>query len=76
MNEDRLRNYLLDLGSILREKAVAAKHEKQQNGEAYNIGYLMALHEVVSIMQSQADQFGIALDEIGLDGINPEVDLL
>lgn len=76
MNEDRFRNYLLDLGSILRETAVAAKHKEQQNSDAYNIGYLMALLEVISVMQSQAVQFGIALDEIGLEGIDPETDLL
>ena len=36
----------------------------------------MAMHEVISLMQEQANSFGINLKEIGLDGIDPEQDIL
>ena len=49
---------------------------KSENPEAYNLGYLMAWHEIVSLMQSQATQFNIDLQSIGLEGIDPERDLL
>jgi len=36
----------------------------------------MGFHEVVSLMQEQAIAFGIPLDAIGLEGVEPERDLL
>ena len=76
MNDDRFKNYLVDLGLIVKEKAMEAAATKKKSGEAYNLGYLMAWHEIVSLMQSQAAQFKIDLPLIGLEKINPERDLL
>ncbi len=36
----------------------------------------MGLHEAVSLMQQQAVAFDLRLDEIGLEGLDPERDLL
>jgi hypothetical protein len=36
----------------------------------------MAFCEVVSLMQSQADAFGIPFERLSLDGIDPETDLI
>ena len=76
MSDDPVKNYLLDLGSIVKEKAMGAAITKSENPEAYNLGYLMAWHEIVSLMQSQATQFNIDLQSIGLEVIDPERDLL
>ena len=76
MNDERFKNYLLDFGSIVMDKAINAKRSKLQNHDAYHVGYLMALHEIVSLMQSQAKQFAITYQEIGLEGLDPELDLL
>jgi hypothetical protein len=72
--------YLLDLGRLVSERASDAKHDKEaatgaEDG-AYAAGRLMGLHEVVSLMQEQAVAFGIPLKDIGLEGIDPERDLL
>jgi len=36
----------------------------------------MAMHEVISLMQQQANAFGLDVKDIGLDGISPERDLV
>lgn len=76
MGENRFENYLRDLGTLVREKAMNAQCVKSQKNDPYDIGYLMAWHEVVSLMQSQANQFDITLSQIGLDEIDPQKDLL
>jgi hypothetical protein len=42
----------------------------------YSLGYLMAYHEVISLLQQQAVAFGISLESLGLHDIDPENDLL
>jgi len=73
-------HYLRDLGSLIRELAVRAKQESDdgQGSDAsqFLLGRLGALHEVTSLMQQQALAFGIALEELALDGIDPDRDLL
>jgi hypothetical protein len=72
--------YLLDLGRLVSERAANAKQDTEAatgaEGRAYAAGRLMGLHEVVSLMQEQAVAFGIPLKDIGLEGIDPERDLL
>jgi len=73
-------NYILDLGVLIAEKASEAKklRDEAMNTDGYDFqqGYLMALHEVVSLMQQQADVFGIRRADIGLDNLEPERDLM
>jgi len=81
MKDDRLiLNYLCDLGDLIKEKALEAKRNKDgSTGQAdydYELGRLMGYHEVVSLMQQQAQTFGISLDKIHLSDIDPEKDLL
>jgi hypothetical protein len=72
--------YLRDLGVLLKEMALKAKAEADASEDtedrAYAQGRLMALHEVVSLMQQQATAFELDLSDLGLDGIEPERDLL
>jgi hypothetical protein len=39
-------------------------------------GRLMACNEIISLMQQQAVAFGLSLEEISLDGIDPDNDLV
>lgn len=71
--------YLRDLGILLKEKALEAKEESgtaPEDERAFALGRLMAFHEVISLMQQQAHAFGITLEELGLDDIQPEKDLV
>jgi len=80
MDKSQYENYLLDLIVLLKEKALEAKQAKDalSNHEArdYELGRLMAYHEVISLMQQQAVVFGISLNEIGLEDVDPERMLL
>lgn len=71
--------YLRDLGVLIKEIALRAKQEAVTASEADRgvaLGRLMAMHEVVSLMQQQADAFGLDLKDVGLDGIRPDRDLV
>jgi hypothetical protein len=75
------KNYLVDLCLIIKENAIKAKKEsellkQEKNSKEYSLGYLMAYHEIVSLIQQQANAFGIELTEIKMKDINPEKDLL
>jgi hypothetical protein len=80
MNHNECTAYVRDLGLIIKEKALEAKQAKESSRDAANhqfdVGRLMAFHEVVSLMQQQADAFGIPLKEINLDDLDPEEVLL
>jgi hypothetical protein len=80
MNSKKYETYLYDLGILLKEKARGAKIDRDNAIDTkdydYNLGYLMAFHEVISIMKQQADVFDIHQKNIGLNDIEPEADLL
>lgn len=72
--------YLYDLGLILRERALEAVAERDaapQGSEArlFQSGRVMAFNEVISIIQQQAQAFGIPLSDLRLDGVEPDRDL-
>lgn len=71
--------YVRDLCTLLKEKAMEAKAESQAASgtqREFALGRLMAFHEVISLMQQQAQAFGIALEVLGLEDIEPERDLI
>jgi hypothetical protein len=77
---EQLQNYLLDLGQLVKEYAMAAvaereKHRGQPAQEFYD-GYVLGFHRIVSLMQQQALAFGIDLKALELDGIDPDCDLV
>lgn len=80
MNNSECTAYVHDLGLLIKEKAFEAKSAKESSIGAVNhqfdLGRLMAFHEVVSLMQQQAEAFGIPLQEIGLADLDPEKELL
>jgi hypothetical protein len=81
MNDhEKLKNYLFDLGQLVKEHAMGAvaereKHRGQPVQEFYD-GYVLGFHRIVSLMQQQALAFGIDLKELKLDGIEPDRDLV
>ncbi len=76
MEEEVFRNYLKDLGTLLREQALQAKAEKIKNPDQYNVGRLMTFHEIISLMYSQCEAFGIPLSALGWANIDPDKEYL
>jgi len=77
----KYKHYLHDLGEIVKTRAFEAKEERtkeQQGSPAYDFqcGRLVAFNEVISILQQQAEGFGINLEELNLDDIDPDRDLV
>jgi len=79
-NSNVFENYLFDLGMILKEMALDAKKTKNEavatDNHDYELGYLMAFHEIISLMLDQANLFEISPEQIGLSDIDPDGDLL
>jgi hypothetical protein len=77
----RYKNYLLDLGFLIKEEALAAR--KKRDGEkkgsreySFESGRLMAFHYIIGLMQQQANAFGIPLEDLRLEDVDPDKDLL
>ncbi len=68
--------YLMDTGFLIKEAALEAKRDLGTTGDPYKLGYLMAMHTIVSLLQQQADTFQIPRQKLKLDDIDPEKDLL
>lgn len=79
-DDQRYKNYLLDLGNEIRRRALEAKAEvtsaRDPATKEFETGRLMALNEVVSLMQQQAAGFGIPLTDLRLADIEPDRDLV
>jgi hypothetical protein len=74
------RNYLFDLGFLLRERALEAKQSfgaaKGTADEAFQSGRLMAYYEVLSLLVGQARSFELPVEDLHLCGLVPNRDLL
>ena len=77
INEKTAQHYLLDLGTFLKEQAVAARRNSKSNGptDRFALGRLTAYHEIISLMQQQALAFGLSVVNLSLHDIDPERDL-
>ncbi len=84
-----LGGYLLDLIDLIKDEAfygikmynkshIKGKDYSKDNsyGEGYNCGYAHAYSRVISLMLQQAESFCIPLPDLGLDGIDPNKDLM
>jgi hypothetical protein len=77
MNDnDKWKNYLLDLGQFVKEYAPEAVAEREkhrgQPAQGFYDGYVLSFHRIVSLMQQQALAFGTDLKGLKLDGIKPD----
>ncbi|MGG7607115.1 hypothetical protein [Massilia sp. BKSP1R2A-1] len=68
--------YLHDLGLLLKELAIEAKQKASDGGSDFSVGYLAGFHRVISLMQQQGEAFHIPMSAIGLEGIDPDDDLV
>jgi hypothetical protein len=77
---DVYRNYLMDLGFLLRERALEAKdrrdHMRDTSSGPFQQGRAMAYYEVVSLMLNQCVAFGLDPSDLRLEGLEPDRDLL
>ena len=69
-------NFLHDLGILLKEMALEAKQTAEYSQTDFAVGYMAGFHRVISLMQQQAEAFGIPLQELALDGIDPDAELV
>ncbi len=79
MHEEKVKRYLIDSITLLKEQAIEAKKEAdnpKESFEDYNKGELMAYCSVFSLLKHQASVFNIDEKEIGLTDIETELDLL
>jgi hypothetical protein len=73
------KNYLFDLGYLLRERALEAKaaHDaaKGADDEAFQSGQRIAYYAVMSLLISQAKSFHLPIEDLHLEGLDPDRDL-
>ena len=79
-DDDTVKNYLFDLGGLIKEYALAAIEERgkqsDRGAQEFYDGYIQGFHRVVSLMQQQAQAFGIDLKDLQLEGVEPDRDLV
>lgn len=80
MTDDMTANYLRDLGDLVKRSALTAREQRDsplsEADRAFEAGRLTAYYEVVSLMQQQATAFGMELNQLALDDIDPDRDLV
>lgn len=78
MNE-KYNNFIYDLGVLLKDMGVEAAEDyrkvRGEGDESYKLGYLMAFHRVLTLMQQQAENFDISQEEIGMADFDADSDL-
>lgn len=79
-DDEKFKHYLFDLGRLVKEYALAAVEEKQQQADPaaqeFYDGYVLGFHRIVSLMQQHALAFDIELKDLQLEGIEPDRDLV
>ena len=71
------RDYLLDLGFLLKEMAVEAHRRAAQNrDDQFTAGRAMGFYEVLSLIQMQAATFALPLEDLALGGFDADRDLM
>jgi hypothetical protein len=69
-------NYAHDLGILVRELALDARQAAKDRGSDFSVGYMAGFHRVISLMQQQAEAFGIPLEKLALDNFDPDLELV
>jgi hypothetical protein len=79
-DDETFKHYLFDLGGLIKEYARAAVAEREQQSDRaaqeFYDGYVQGFHRVLSLMQQQAQAFGIELKDLQLEGVEPDRDLV
>jgi hypothetical protein len=66
--------YLRDLGALLKERAFEARARRDAEKTEFDAGRTMAYYEVLSTMQNKATAFGLTLEELQLEDVDPDRD--
>ncbi len=79
--DPKYKHYLYDLGNLLKTRALESRDERNSASKdspdyRFEAGRLIAFNEVISILQQQAEGFGIPLNELQLEDIVPDRDLI
>lgn len=69
-------NYLLDLGSLLRERAIAAREKAAHSSDDFDLGAAHAYYETLSLLENQAIAFGLPAEDVGLKDFDVDRELL
>lgn len=78
-NMSKYQLYLYDLGLLIKQYALEAKaraDEKQGEDRVFERGIVFGFMHVIGVMQDEARAFDIGLDELRLEGFDPERELL
>jgi len=81
-NQEKYKNCFLDVCTELLTIAFESKRRcadskaLEEFGNDYLLGSNMAYMEVLSLLQNYARSFGIPLNELGLDRVDPENEIL
>jgi hypothetical protein len=70
------QDFLLDLGTLLRERAVAARDKARLSSDEFQGGVAHAYYEVMSLIESQTAAFGLPPEEAGIKGFDVDKELL
>lgn len=79
MDDEKYKGYLQDSIAILKEWAIESKKkadELNEDNDDFNQGHLMAYFSVFSLLKHQASSLDIDQKQIGLEDMDPEIDLL
>lgn len=73
--------YLFDLGPIIKERSFRAKIDRDASPRPsaeydFNAGRVLGFNEIISILQDQARAFGIPLEDLRIQDIDPDKDLV
>lgn len=76
---EKHENDLFDLGPVIKERAFEARRQRDglprgSLARELQSGRVIALNEVIAIMQQQAEGLGIPLADLRLDDIEPDRD--
>lgn len=74
--EARYAHYLRDLGTVLKERALEARKQRDSERTDFQRGRLLAYYEVLSTMRNQADAFDLSVEDLNLHDVDPDRDLL
>jgi len=77
---NKYQNYLFDLGLLIKERALEVRRHRDKLAvdspdRHFQSGRVIAYNEIISLMQQQAEGFGISLSDLRLDDIEPDRDL-
>ena len=76
MTTEAAAHYLRDLGDQLVRLHHDRSSEHDRTNSDFEAGHRLAVYEVITVMLTQAEAFGLTAADVGLESVDPERDLL